>query len=421
MVEKSNSLEKAIMSAEQVKHEESSMETSLSQMATELKYHQRDIVAALILLQMANEDSGLLCHRSSSHGVKYSMKGNLRMRRETKGDRIGGGDSHSEVARKKAKFVAKRQQEAVGGQMNAADSVVLALSAMPCSGKRKHKKMNDLYEVGGFLDSHELANRLGVLREENVHVAGPVNIPRHMENDVREENGDDLHEMWQVLDSHEIADRWGNSDQKAVGAGLEDPHDKLGMLSIRKRKSVAGSYLERDAEDVAVPVKMPFKLAVPTVERLHPVGSPPAPPLVLMTPTLYKSMWVVGGASQLSTQVLKKKFVVAPIRIRSKVCLDHLKLKADRPWVVSINCLVRDAAARLPGGMGIRADICTLMRDSQYLLEDVTDEQLSHYASKGLNRLHCEVDPCVKYDGKLKVVKLKIACNITSKFGNQIP
>lgn len=275
--------------------------------------------------------------------------------------------------------------------------------------------------------------RLGVLREENVHVAGPVNIPRHMENDVREENGDDLHEMWQVLDSHEIADRWGNSDQKAVGAGLEDPHDKLGMLSIRKRKSVAGSYLERDAEDVAVPVKMPFKLAVPTVERLHPVGSPPAPPLVLMTPTLYKSKRFIGVGCRRSIATINpsseevrahfhkeealrylsadrgfcytaldgRKSVVAPIRIRSKVCLDHLKLKADRPWVVSINCLVRDAAARLPGGMGTRADICTLMWDSQYLLEDVTDEQLNHYASKGLNRLHCEVDPCVKYDGKV--------------------
>lgn len=37
---------------------------------------------------------------------------------------------------------------------------------------------------------------------------------------------------------------------------------------------------------------------------------------------------------------------------------EHVLLKPDRPSHVTILCLVRDAAARLPNGVGTRADIC---------------------------------------------------------------
>ncbi|XP_050382057.1 uncharacterized protein LOC126798997 [Argentina anserina] len=475
-LEYTNTLERVIMSAEQLKHEESSTEALSCQMATELN-QKRDIVAAHILVQMANEDSVLLHQRLSLHGLKHNMKGKPRMRWKMIGDRVGEGDSHSEVARRKANFVAKRQKAAVRGPVNAADSVVLALAAMPCSGKRKRKKLNiglplsspgpgfmncnvsedrydNLYEEGGYLDGHELTKRWGnnhqksceafiadhhgqmsVLREENIHVAGPVNIPRHMKNDVREEDDDDLHEMWQVLDSHETTDRCRNNDQKPVGAGCEDHHDKLGILSARKRKEVIGSYFKRDSEDVAVPVKMPFKLPVRTVDRLHPVGSPPPPPLASMEPSLNDNerfrhvrrrrniatfrpsskevrayfhkeealRYLVPDRGFCYTALDGRKSAVAPVRKKNNKCIDHVMLRADRPLVVSIYCLVRDAAARLPGGMGTRADVCTLMRDSQYLLEDVTDEQLHYLASKGLDRLHYEDDPCVRYDGKVWV------------------
>lgn len=78
-------------------------------------------------------------------------------------------------------------------------------------------------------------------------------------------------------------------------------------------------------------------------------------------------------------------------------------LKRDRPPHVTILCLVRDAAARLPGSIGTRADVCTLIRDSQYIVEDVTDSQVNQVVSGALDRLHYERDPCVQFDGERKL------------------
>ena len=43
---------------------------------------------------------------------------------------------------------------------------------------------------------------------------------------------------------------------------------------------------------------------------------------------------------------------------------EHVLLKPDRPSHVTILCLVRDAAARMPNGKGTRADICQLLKES---------------------------------------------------------
>lgn len=94
---------------------------------------------------------------------------------------------------------------------------------------------------------------------------------------------------------------------------------------------------------------------------------------------------------------------------------------------------VRDAAARLPNGEGTRAEICELLKDSQFLAPDVTSAQVPNplhtapwlsiplflvffffflelinstlcfiqvntVVSGALDRLHYEKDPCVKYD-----------------------
>lgn len=65
---------------------------------------------------------------------------------------------------------------------------------------------------------------------------------------------------------------------------------------------------------------------------------------------------------------------------------------------------VRDAAARLPNGEGTRADICTLIRDSQYLdLSEAAENTLQSVVSGALDRLHYEVDACVKFDTKRKL------------------
>lgn len=82
---------------------------------------------------------------------------------------------------------------------------------------------------------------------------------------------------------------------------------------------------------------------------------------------------------------------------------EHAFLVSDRPPFVTLLSLVRDAAARLPNGEGTRADICELLRDSQYILPNISDQQVNGIVSGALDRLHYEKDPCVKYDVNRKV------------------
>ncbi|RZF47766.1 hypothetical protein LSTR_LSTR006030 [Laodelphax striatellus] len=81
----------------------------------------------------------------------------------------------------------------------------------------------------------------------------------------------------------------------------------------------------------------------------------------------------------------------------------HSLLSACRPNYVTILALVRDATARLPNGQGTRSDICTLLRDSQYLATLAPDSDLNSVVSGALDRLHYEQDPCVKYEPKRKI------------------
>lgn len=82
---------------------------------------------------------------------------------------------------------------------------------------------------------------------------------------------------------------------------------------------------------------------------------------------------------------------------------DHFLLKTERPPYITILCLVRDAASRLPNGFGTRADICELLKESQYINEHVPDDKLSNIVSGALDRLHYEDDACVKYDPEKKL------------------
>uniref|UniRef100_A0A096M7T6 Nuclear factor related to kappa-B-binding protein n=1 Tax=Poecilia formosa TaxID=48698 RepID=A0A096M7T6_POEFO len=78
---------------------------------------------------------------------------------------------------------------------------------------------------------------------------------------------------------------------------------------------------------------------------------------------------------------------------------EHTLLRSDRPpYVTILSLAVRDAAARLPNGEGTRAEICELLKDSQFLAPDVTSAQVNTVVSGALDRLHYEKDPCVKYD-----------------------
>lgn len=81
----------------------------------------------------------------------------------------------------------------------------------------------------------------------------------------------------------------------------------------------------------------------------------------------------------------------------------HTMLSADRPNFVTILSLVRDAAARLPNGEGTRAEICELLKSSQYISPTAPDNILQSVVSGALDRMHTQWDPCVKYDPKKKI------------------
>ncbi|KAF5821478.1 putative nuclear factor related to kappa-B-binding protein [Helianthus annuus] len=174
-------------------------------------------------------------------------------------------------------------------------------------------------------------------------------------------------------------------------------------------------------------------------ETLQQIGSLPPPPLTLMQVNLdekerfrdlraQKSLNTINPSSEevrdyfrkeevlrylipdrvfAYTTVDGKKSTVAPSRKGAgkptSKARDHFMLKRDRPPHVTILCLVRDAAARLPGSIGTRADVCTLIRDSQYIVEEVSDAQVNQVVSGALDRLHYERDPCVQFDGERKL------------------
>ncbi|OVA18221.1 Nuclear factor related to kappa-B-binding protein [Macleaya cordata] len=174
-------------------------------------------------------------------------------------------------------------------------------------------------------------------------------------------------------------------------------------------------------------------------ETLQLIGSLPAPPFMFMQPNLdekerfrdlraQKSLNTISPSSEEVRAYFRKeeilrylvpdrafsytaadgrKSIVAPLRrcggkLTSKA-RDHFMLKPDRPPHVTVLCLVRDAAARLPGSIGTRADVCTLIRDSQYIVENVGDAQINQVVSGALDRLHYERDPCVQFDSDRKL------------------
>ena len=75
----------------------------------------------------------------------------------------------------------------------------------------------------------------------------------------------------------------------------------------------------------------------------------------------------------------------------------HSLLIPNRPNFITMTVLVTDAVARLPNGKGTRADICTLLQDSQFIQEGVNKDSLSSSVSKALDKIQDDDDPPVKY------------------------
>ena len=99
--------------------------------------------------------------------------------------------------------------------------------------------------------------------------------------------------------------------------------------------------------------------------------------------------------------------IVAPLFSSSKPIISkprgHELLKTERPPYITLLALVRDAAARLEDGVGTRLDICDLLKDSQYINENIADNRINSIVSGALDRLHYQKDPCVKYDSHHKL------------------
>mmetsp|Transcript_21860 Transcript_21860/g.36191 ORF Transcript_21860/g.36191 Transcript_21860/m.36191 type:complete len:706 (+) Transcript_21860:92-2209(+) len=99
-----------------------------------------------------------------------------------------------------------------------------------------------------------------------------------------------------------------------------------------------------------------------------------------------------------------QRSIVAPVTkgLMGNKARDHFMLKPARPPCITVLSLVRDAASRLPGGVGSRQDVCDLLRHSQYVIDDVSNEKINEVVSGALDRLHYEKDPCVRYDSDRK-------------------
>jgi hypothetical protein len=114
-------------------------------------------------------------------------------------------------------------------------------------------------------------------------------------------------------------------------------------------------------------------------------------------PTLPWAYQLEDGTASIVAPVCRK-VTAAGVKAR-----EHLYLKSDRPPYITLLSITRDAAARLPDGIGTRADICQLVRDSQFIVETISDSNISSLVSGALDRLHYEKDPCVKFDIELKL------------------
>ena len=74
------------------------------------------------------------------------------------------------------------------------------------------------------------------------------------------------------------------------------------------------------------------------------------------------------GTTSIVGPVVKKK---PP---QSQKPREHAQLHSTRPSIVTLLCLARDAAARLPDAVGTRADILELIQHSQYLKFDLDND-----------------------------------------------
>lgn len=98
--------------------------------------------------------------------------------------------------------------------------------------------------------------------------------------------------------------------------------------------------------------------------------------------------------------------VVGPVHLPNITtkAFDNNTLIAERPNTVNYLSLIVDAVARLPNGEGNLADICKLVKYSQYLESNLSDQSLHSFVTTGLDKLCSEaLNPIVQFDNKRKL------------------
>lgn len=96
-------------------------------------------------------------------------------------------------------------------------------------------------------------------------------------------------------------------------------------------------------------------------------------------------------------------FPVPPITGGKFKASDKGIFLSDKPLYLNLLVLVREASARLPGGVGTRKDITRLILQSQYVKQDTPKAQLNTALSGALERLQSETDNCVKFLSELQL------------------
>lgn len=194
-----------------------------------------------------------------------------------------------------------------------------------------------------------------------------------------------------------------------IGAGRDSDHRLVALCSVWGEKSSCNS-----SSSATVPPSSSSNVINNSIVQTS--SGPPAPRGPAVQPTSVQDRIIFRQQEKQRYETPFRAFtyrvggverVVGPVRSMQAGNLSkargHTLLVDDRPKYVTILELVRDAVARLPNAQGTRADIVTLLKDSQYLSENAQEGMLSSVVSGALDRLHYENDPSVKYDSKRKI------------------
>lgn len=216
-----------------------------------------------------------------------------------------------------------------------------------------------------------------------------------------------------------------------IGAGRDsDQHLKpLCDYWLRRRHEMGTKPPRKHQNEVVQPPKVKQTYTVMDLEESLSNNSNNIERLASPPPPRYPTTWMVNKAtademSEFREQERRRfenphlsftyrmhgyESVVGPVKgIYTQIpaltkARGHNMLTQDRPNFVTILTLVRDATARLPNGEGTRADICELLKSSQYISPLASETVLQTIVSGALDRMHTEHDPCVRYDTKRKI------------------